>query len=358
MSLPNALWGLPGAELLDTVWPDFLLACTFFTALSYAVLGPRFGRERPAAAMSVALGAALAIGFVAWEYANDWSIRELGPVALGLALIILAATTYQAIHRVGGSWAGIGVALGTSVLLALVLGVPLPIRGSVLLAIGLIGLLAGLGFLGARTALEPPARRSPAAETITVRRELADVAQDRGLAEMLARQLRDLRIESQWVGHRPELAEDVRRQLGRLLPAEGALTERLARLRARGHALRVGHVAQLDELKQVAEQLSPAARQRLAAALVARYQELQLDTRLERLDRAVAEVERRVRALTVAAERRLEQQDWRSVPRLLADAERLQAHNAQLLKLVERTETRLLGALQQLASQACEVSPA
>ncbi|MCH7870364.1 MAG: hypothetical protein IID33_01560, partial [Planctomycetes bacterium] len=92
--------------------PDFVLGFAFFVALSYAVLGRRFGHSRPAVAMSVSLGLALSVGLVWWEHANGWSIRDLGPVAVGFALIVLAGVMYEAIRRVGGNWSGAFIAFG------------------------------------------------------------------------------------------------------------------------------------------------------------------------------------------------------------------------------------------------------
>jgi cyanate permease len=89
-------------ELLQTLLPDFVLAFAFFTALCYAVLAKRFGQQRPAVAMSAAIGLALAIGLVWWEQAHGWSIRNFGPIAVGVALIFLAMLLYQAVKQVGG----------------------------------------------------------------------------------------------------------------------------------------------------------------------------------------------------------------------------------------------------------------
>ena len=80
----NPFAGTALEALFDSIVPDFVLAFTFFTALCFAVLGRQFGRERPAAAMSIALGAALATGLIWWEQANDVSIHDLGPVAMDI----------------------------------------------------------------------------------------------------------------------------------------------------------------------------------------------------------------------------------------------------------------------------------
>ena len=83
MVFRNALPDVVGIELLDTLLPDFVLAFTFFTALSYTTLGRFFGRQRPAIAMSAALGLALAIGLVWWERdhgAGTWIEHPPGSV--------------------------------------------------------------------------------------------------------------------------------------------------------------------------------------------------------------------------------------------------------------------------------------
>ena len=60
-------------------------------------------------------------------------------------------------------------------------------------------------------------------------------------------------------------------QLKRMLPAEGWLTERMARLRAKAHLIRRGHVARIAELKRSAGKLSAEAKRKLARELTARY---------------------------------------------------------------------------------------
>ena len=151
---------------------------------------------------------------------------------------------------------------------------------------------------------------------------------------------------------------DVRLQLGRVLPQEGALTERLAQLRAQCHHMRVGDAARFEQLRRSVDQLSPEAQQHLNARLSEQYAALRLDARLERLDRAVAELERRVRQLTSRAQQRLAAYDYQVVPALLEEAERLQVHNVHLLRIIELTEARLLFAVNHLAAETPEVSGA
>jgi len=89
-------------ELFETLLPDFVLAFTFFTSVCYAVLGKRFGRQRPAIAMSATIGFALAVGLVWWEEANDFSIRDLGPVGKVICLLPPDKTDSQGKANGGG----------------------------------------------------------------------------------------------------------------------------------------------------------------------------------------------------------------------------------------------------------------
>jgi len=106
MSLENPFNRLVLGDLMKSLLPDFVLGFAFFTALVYAVLGKRFERQRSAVAASAAMGMALSVGLVWWEQEAGLSIRDLGPVAVGFAVIILAGVMYQAIRQTGGSWAG------------------------------------------------------------------------------------------------------------------------------------------------------------------------------------------------------------------------------------------------------------
>jgi hypothetical protein len=112
MRLGNPFQDLVLGELFETVLPDLVLAFAFFTSICYAVLGKRFGQQRPAVAMSAAIGFALSVGLVWWEQSTGFSIKNLGPIAVGFAIIVLAFVIYNSIRQVGGSWAGTGIAIG------------------------------------------------------------------------------------------------------------------------------------------------------------------------------------------------------------------------------------------------------
>lgn len=136
-------WGL-FAGLFHTLLPDFMLAFTFFTALIYAVLGKRFDRGRTAAAMAIALGLALSTGLVWWESQHGYSIRDLGPVAIIFAVIMLALVLFQAIRHQGGSFAGVAIALAICLLILWVLGLGLPAPAETVGSVFLLALVFGI----------------------------------------------------------------------------------------------------------------------------------------------------------------------------------------------------------------------
>jgi hypothetical protein len=362
--------------------PDFLLALTFFTALVYAVLGPHLERRRPAIAMSTAIGLALAVGLVWWERSHGFSIRDLGPLAVGFAVIILAFVMYQSIRQVGGSWAGAGIALGVSILIAEALGMHIPIPAeliSTLVAVALIlGVLAFLRHDHPHPFLRHDHphpflrhdhphpflrhdRGHPFLPRVQTRLpeskpDMSRLFRERHLSDAIERRLNGLEKQSKAFRDRPDEAEDIVQQMKKMLPAEGYLTERMAQLRAKAHQIRNGHIARLDETRHVFATLPTPAKKKAAAELAAGYdQMIGIDTRLERLDKAVAENERRVRELTQKARERATRYDHRGLVDCLKHAERLQKHNSRLFKIIERTEARLTALARQIAARAKQV---
>ncbi len=141
-------------------------------------------------------------------------------------------------------------------------------------------------------------------------------------------------------------------QLRRMLPAEGWLTQRLADLRQKAYRMREGHVARIREIAALIEKLPPAAKRKLSDELQARYRELGFDVRLDRLDRAAAANETRIRELTCLAQEQLGSHNHRGLCDALKAAEKLQKHNSSLFKIIQSTERRLDAAAEKLAREA------
>src|SRR6185369_15942570 len=89
--------------------------------------------------------------------------------------------------------------------------------------------------------------------------------------------------------------------------------------------------------------------------VAARYQALEFSTRLERLDGAVAAVEKRIRDLTLRAKNQLERNEFQQAPKLLAEAQRLRKQNLHLLELIKTAEERLVKMLDQIQRDRNEV---
>ena len=125
----------------------------------------------------------------------------------------------------------------------------------------------------------------------------------RMLSDVLRRRFRDIERRADRLHEHPADGQDVLLQIRRMLPDVGWLTERLARLREKAYRMRQGHVARIHEVAALTGKLPPSAKRQLSGQLQEQYRELGLDLRLERLDRAAAEAEKRIRNLTQEAER-------------------------------------------------------
>ncbi len=342
-------------ELLDSYLPDFILAFAFFTSVVYAALGKRLEKQRLAIAMSAAIGFALSIGLVWWEQANDFSIKNLGPIAVGFALLLLAFVMYQCIRQIGGSWAGAGITIGVSIIIALLLGMPVPFATQILQTVIVVALIFGLMAFMSHHHLTPRVRLSRP-ELPNIRRTMADLYRQRHLSKGLDHGLRTLRKEAKILQEHPGEGGDILRQIKRMLPAQGYLTERMAQLRAKAHQVRHGHIARLDETRQVFASLPTPARKKASAKLAARYNQMVgIETRLERLDHAVAENEKRIRELTEKAREYTARYDYEQFCHALKAAEKLQHHNSKLIKVIERTEHKLSAIAKEIAKEVKEV---
>jgi len=265
--------------------PDFILSFTFFTSVVFAVLSKHFGQRRPAIGMSAAIGFALATGLIWWERATGISIRDLGPIAVGFAIIVLAFVMYKAINQIGGSWAGAAIAFGASIMVAKLLELNIPIDPEIIQAVMLVALIVGILALVNYTRSHSPLAVRNAYEVPIVRHDMRDLYQGRRLSNRLKDRFRKLRHESRDLTEHPEQTGQILQQLRRTLPAEGFVTEKMAQLRTKAHRIRNGHIARLEETQQVFAKLPVSVKKKAAAQLVSRYKQIAgIDIRLERLD--------------------------------------------------------------------------
>jgi hypothetical protein len=356
MRLEQLFYDLGIREFWETLLPDFVLAFAFFTSMAFAVLGKRFGKERPAIGMSAALGFALSIGLVWWERANGFSVRDLGPVAIGFAVILLALVMYQAVRQVGGSWSGAAIALGASIVVARVLQLKMPIAPLIIQGVTTVALVVGILALVSYRHGHNAQRQYAEPAMAAIRHDMSDLYQSRRLSHRLRDGMHRLRRQTKQLPEHPEETNRVRIQLQRMMPAEGYLTEKMARLRAKAHGIRNGHIARLEETRQVFAKLPTSAKKKASAELAAGYsQTIGMDTRLERLDKAVAENERRIRELNGQAQTYAANHDYRKLNDVLKAAERLQRHNTHLIKIIERTESKLSAVAKKVAEEVKQV---
>jgi hypothetical protein len=352
MRLTTILMDLDLYRLFETALADFVLAFTFFTALCYAVLGKRFGTQRPAAAMSGTIGLALAVGLISWERATGFSIKDLGPVAIGFAVIAVALVMYQAIRQIGGSWSGAAITLGVSIIIARLLELDIPIDQEIIQVITIVALIVGILALVSYTRGHSGYMQRIGVPLPQVRHDMTDLDRGRQLSDRLTKSMRKLRKQTDTRPEQSQGTPDVLVQLQRMLPAEGYLTERMAQLRAKAHRVRNGHIARLEETRHVFAKLPTSTTKKASAELTAGYGKvIGVDTRLERLDKAVAANELRIRQLTRRAQQYAARYDYRRLSECLKAAEKLQHHNSRLFKLIERTEGKLSTVARKVADQ-------
>jgi len=355
MRLTTILNNLDLYRFFETALADFVLAFTFFTALCYAVLSKRFGTQRPAAAMSGTVGFALAVGLFWWERATGFSIKDLGPVAIGFAIIAVAFVMYQAIRQIGGSWAGAAITLGVSIIIARLLELNIPIDPEVIQLITMVALILGILALVSYTRGHSGYIQRVHVPLPKVRHDMTDLYRGGQLSDRLTKSMRKLRRQADNRRQQPADAPDVLIQLRRMLPAEGYLTERMAQLRAKAHRIRNGHIARLQETRHVFAKLPASAKKKASGELAAGYGHIVgIDTRLERLDKAVAENELRIRELTKRAQEYAARYDHKRLAECLKAAEKLQHHNSRLFKVIERTENKLAAVARKVAQQSKE----
>ncbi|MBL7222905.1 MAG: hypothetical protein ISS72_03535 [Candidatus Brocadiae bacterium] len=264
------------AELFQTLFPDFVLAFAFFTALSYAVLSRRFHHQRSAITMSGTIGLALSVGLVWWEQRNSLSIRDLGPIAVGFAIILVAFVMYQAIRQMGGSWAGAGIALGAALLISKLLGLDWALDQQLLHAAISVTLIVGILAFLLHQMWHAPSLSPRHVRVPKVRYDMRGLQQNRKLSKQLDRRFVELERRSQNAFTKPADVEELVQQLQRMLPAQGHLTERLAQLREKAYRLREGHVARIEELRSIAGRMPAEAKRQLAKQLREQYSQLGL----------------------------------------------------------------------------------
>ena len=340
---------------LESLLVDFVLAFAFFTSLIFTVLNKRFDQRRSVITMSVVIALALSLGLIGWEQANGLSIKNLGPLAIGFALIVLALAMYQAIKQVGGSWAGAGLTLAAVILIAYLLQIQIPLNTQFVQTLTGFALLVGIlaFFWHSRTPATSFSKITSDPRPIS---DMTSRYRDRHLSDNLTRNMKKLKKTSRTLTEDPQNSGNVIKQLKRMLPAEGYLTQRMAQLRAKVHRVRNGHIARLEETKEVFARLPNSARKKAAGDLAARYQQMiGMDGRLERLDNAVAANEKQIRDLTQQAQRYTTTSDYPKLHDTLKAAEKLQHHNSKLFKLIEQAEKRLTQLAQQIAHEVKQI---
>jgi hypothetical protein len=238
------------------------------------------------------------------------------------------------------------------------LGLPWPVAQQIVQTIIIVALIVGImAFMSHRGlqagAMNPPTswNQPPPAEPRT-----EEMHEEQIVSDLLGRQMKELRRRTDHLHEHPKDAEDIMLQLKRMLPAEGWLTERLATLREKMHHIEHGDVDRIKEIQSILAHSPAEQKAEVAKQLTMHHKQLAVDTRLERLDEAVAETERRIVELTRQAQDYLAAHDYRKLHDVLQSAQKIQKHNSRLFKLIEGTEKQLATLALRIAKEQRGVS--
>lgn len=367
--LVDAIFDLPYRLPGDGLVIDFMIALVFFTALSFAILHRRFEHKRSAAVMSAALGTSLAIGLMAWELRSGLRLSNLGPIAAGLGLVMIAMVIYQAIRRVGGNVAGGATALGATLLIGQVLAIPWlqqlfhgilgPLIAIGLLAAGTIKLMMYTQHKGRSTWANPLSntrlstgdsatydqKSAPqmVAETANeTARQVHEIDDVQRLNQRMDQHLKLSEQNARMLPAQPQLAAILRRQLAALLPEAQMITRRLADLRAKAQMLRMGHLAKIRRLAPQIPKLPPDAARLASAQLREAYQEARLEERIGRLDQAAVHAEKSIAEVILKVNQMLDAGRYDHAAKTLIHSEKLAGQVQRLMKQIDRDEKKVL----------------
>ncbi len=367
-TMPDPAWLMPGSGYLI----DFLIALVFFTALAFAVLGRRLGHARAGAAASAALGFALALGLAAWEVNTGWRISDIGPIAAGFGLIVIALVIYHAMKKIGGQWAGVLIALGSASLIGQVLSLP----GLSNLLHGVVLPLVGIGLLAAGMMrlshhhqtpypnVSPSNAITPAPIAVPAPNDLEEVRDSQEqvhaiddvhrLADRIERTLSDTDRYGRALPAHPDLARLIRQQVDAVLPATQQITRQLAELRAHTELVRRGHLAKIRRLAPVVPKLDPTAARLASKRLRDLYDEASLGQRLERLDQAAAATEQRITQTITSVRQSLDAARYHEAASALRRAELLGRQAKKLIAQIDKQQKRVLALAIDAAKQSKE----
>lgn len=373
--LPDPAWLMPGNGYLI----DFLIALVFFTAVTYAVLGRRLGHRRAAAAASAALGFALSLAMVAWEVQTGRRIADLGPIAVGLAVIVLALVVYHTMRQIGGRWAGVLTAVGAAALIGQVLSLPglsnllngvvLPLAGIGLMTAGLIRLMhdrhtafpsqpvQGVAPWGSRQ--PSPSQNTTIQQALDDQRDLEDTKQQvhaiddiHRITGRIEETLRQADRMGKELPAQPELARLIRRQLDSLLPASQEITRRLAQLRSHTELVRRGHLGKIRRLAPQVPKLDPRAAREASKELRDVYEQASLGQRLDRLDRAAVLTQQRITQTVEEVRRSLDAARYHEAASSLHRAQHLGHQARKLIDQIDKQYKHILKLAIDAARQA------
>lgn len=381
--LPTSGGVLPLLDLKQVYlqwWPfvDFVLFFALFAGIVHATVGRRF-EGRGGQLVTMALGAALAVGALGFEWAYGINLTALAPAAAGVFLILLGVALFWLFRTLGMK--AMTSVVSTIVALALVVSAISPqFSGALswlgaLLEVGaVIGMMVLVGHVfhrqpagGGRLETDAQQLRSGQSEDARAARQVSDQAQG-GLGEekrAIARSLRPITKSAEKSAERvlSEL-QLVRRVLERGAPSEKdrhVIAAALARIQPERTELArlLDQVKRLDQrllsydertlpaLTARAGPMTPRQRSALYRAVLEERDKIGIEKKIEYIESYVEKYDAQAVACTQQAADQLVRGDLETSKRWLVGAI---SYGEQSVKMIERTRAveRMLQRLTRL----------
>lgn len=248
---------------------------------------------------------------------------------------------FFSVKQAGGRVAGGGIAIGACLIIALIIDSDIPINPDA--AYTIITICTVIAFMSLLFRHHQGYHLSP---PHNVYHEIDNIHKDRRISRDVGVKLKKIKIESEESHDYPEQINNIITQLKRILPEEGWLTRRMARLREKAYLIQRGHVARLNETKHLIRNLPVESKRKLSQELIAEYNKMvDIDQRIERVDYIVAENEKRIMEITKQAQTYAKRYNYRKLTELLENAQNLQTHNTNAIKHIDSLEKHLSGVI-------------
>jgi hypothetical protein len=311
--------GLRPLEYLDisklyesySVFIDFAIYLMVFVGISQITLGSRF-QGKGGKAITIAIGISLALALAISERYLGFSLRSLGPIAVGIFLAILSVMIYRLIKQLGGDFAVSGSLAYIIILLFLTATMPSFFawinKNTPLLGLGLV-----IGFFwAAYKVISHLFRGKKLSEKLGEKFKEAKTESDAEITQMnrskgfqrsqikpitkqafktsdqILNELAEILKSIEKYGHLPEARAEIKKQIDKIMPEQMELMETLKTLQTRhGKILAFDMGVYSQEFQKLYRELSGPEKAAMKRELEDEYVKLGIEKQLPVLERQI-----------------------------------------------------------------------